>query len=266
MDADALLDQWRQRYQRSAIVGWDFSRFAGRLDAEEPPWDFEADCLAAWTATPAASVLDLGTGGGERLASLLARVGAQDAGAAAGRVAATEGWEPNLEVARARLAPLGVRVDFHDPERHDRLPHADASLDLVMARHEAFDARDVARVLRPGGVLLTQQVDGLDTPELRDWFGGEPAFPEVRLDATAASCRDAGLDVELAQEWEGRMRVDGVATLVEFLAVVPWNAPGFDIERSGPVLLDLAARGPLELTQRRFRLHARRTAPASATT
>lgn len=51
--------------------------------------------------------------------------------------------------------------------------------DLVMPRHEAIGPREIARVLAPGGHLLTQQVDGADAEEIHEWFGTDPQYPEV---------------------------------------------------------------------------------------
>jgi hypothetical protein len=68
-------------------------------------------------------LLDIDTGGGEVLASL------QPLPAT---TVATEGWEPNLPVARDRLAPFGVDVRRHDGT--DPLPARDGEFDLVLNR------------------------------------------------------------------------------------------------------------------------------------
>ena len=71
------IDSLRAVYDRTRMVGWDFSRLEGRLSTTEPPWDVEAGCLAA--VRSAFRSVDLGTGGGERLGTLLAgtRVGSR---------------------------------------------------------------------------------------------------------------------------------------------------------------------------------------------
>ena len=51
--------------------GWDFSVLKGRMTSARPDWDFEAECRDALRALADAgggTVLDMGTGGGERLA------------------------------------------------------------------------------------------------------------------------------------------------------------------------------------------------------
>src|SRR5438477_9654810 len=131
------------------------SVYAVRVRALEPgpPWDYQA--MARELARAAGSVLDLGTGGGERLSAIVAGLPA--------RVVATEEWEPNVPVAGRRLTPLGVRVVQASSLR---LPFADAAFDLVLDRHEELEPKEIARVLRPGGRLLTQQVDRNDWREL----------------------------------------------------------------------------------------------------
>ncbi|EJF37045.1 hypothetical protein HMPREF1317_1928 [Schaalia georgiae F0490] len=173
--------------------GWDFSVLEGAMVCGEPDWDFEAECRGALVALADAgggTVLDMGTGGGKRLALLLDSL---DAGRRSRLdIVATEGWERNVPVARERLEPLGVRVEEHDPERGAPLPFPDGGVRLVMNCHEALDARDMARVLAPGGLFVSEQVDGTDAPEVHDWFGTRPAYPDVRPAVMADALRGAG--------------------------------------------------------------------------
>ena len=78
--------------------GWEYD-YGGRIRLEPPPWDFPGRMLERCRA--AASLLDMGTGGGEWLSRLPYRPPL---------TVATEGWAPNLEIARGRLEPLGIRV------------------------------------------------------------------------------------------------------------------------------------------------------------
>lgn len=234
------------------MIGWDFSRLDGRLTADEPDWDFDEECRSALTT--ASRVADLGTGGGEQLIALLEAVGrGVDDGL---QVAATEGWEPNVAVARRNLAPHGVSVHGHDVEAGEPLPFPDDSLDLVIARHEEFNAHEIARVLAPGGRFLTQQVDGREAHEFREWFGGEALHADVTLANSESELRAAGLRIEVAEEWAGRMEFADALTVVEYLALVPWDVPGFSVEDNLEQLRRLDAVRPISVTQRRFRLIA----------
>src|SRR5271168_3250117 len=81
------------------VEGWDFSWFEGRATEERPPWGYAR--LMGERMAGAESALDIETGGGEVLATV-ARPPAL--------LVATEGWPPNIDVARTRLRPLGAWV------------------------------------------------------------------------------------------------------------------------------------------------------------
>lgn len=240
---------WAQRFSEPT-AGWSFAAFEESVSSLDPPWSYTD--LARQFLPAARSVLDLGTGGGEQLLGL-ADVLPPD-------THATEGWEPNVAVAREALAPRGIDVRAHDAERGERLPYPAGRFDVVMSRHAAYDAVDVARVLRPGGVFLTQQVDGRNLADLAAVFGAGPRYPEVTLAACARRAEDTGLRVERAQEWRGPIRFADVGTLLSYLRMMPWQLPAdFSVERYAPQLLQLGRRaGPLAFTEVRFLLIARR--------
>jgi SAM-dependent methyltransferase len=254
-----LLAQWRAA-ARQVPEGWDFSHLAGGLIDDKPPWDYPAACRTALRA--AAHVLDMGTGGGEFLRSL-ADVRPAD-------TTATEGWEPNVPVATANLAGLGIPVVRYDPDAEPRvpMPFPSGRFDLVLNRHESFDAAELSRVLAPGGVFLTQQVGGDEFAEVHDIFGGEPAYPGHTLENVAAALQATGFRVEESAAWHGSSRFADVRTLVSFFALVPWAVPDdFSVDAYAGQLLRLHADGPargrpLTFTQSRFWLRAVLTRPA----
>lgn len=253
-DDGTRLAQLRSAHASAGMVGWDFSRLDGRLTSDEPDWDFEADCLEAMRG--ATSVLDLGTGGGERLLKLIDRLG----GGVDGRtIAATEGWEPNIPVATEALAGVGVEVRPYDAEAGDRLPWDDGSFGLVMSRHEAVDMAEVARVLAPGGRALIQQVHGHEAPEMREWFGGQVQYPEVTAEHDVAAMQAAGLAVEAVDDWSGAMGFADAEALVVYLGMVPWDVPAdFTVDAHAETLLRLDEERPITVTQRRYRVYGRK--------
>ena len=91
--------------------------------------------------------LDMDTGGGEFLLSL---------GHSYSRTSATEAYPPNAELCRRLLAPLGI--DFQGGAGNQTLPFADSCFDMVINRHGNYDAGEVNRILKPGGIFITQQV------------------------------------------------------------------------------------------------------------
>ncbi|WP_367277646.1 class I SAM-dependent methyltransferase [uncultured Arthrobacter sp.] len=196
-------------------------------------------------------VLDMGTGGGERVLRLLSQL----TDGTRPHLIATEAWEPNVPVARKNLAAVGVEVVEYDADAGDALPFDDDSLDLIMCRHETLDAAEVARTLAPGGVILSQQVDGRDAQELRDWFGGEQQYLDIRLNTEREAVVRAGLAVDVAEEWAGFMGFADLEALMTYMALVPWDVPGFQIDDHLETLQELDRSGPLRITQRRYRLY-----------
>ncbi len=237
--------------EQQRLVGWDFSWVDDRVVETPPPWSYQARATTLLRA--ATAVLDLGTGGGERLASLAPLPA---------HAVATEAYPPNVPVARARLEPLGVEV--RQVTDDELLPVADAEFDLVLDRHTSFSATEVARALRPGGTFLTQQVGHGDLVDLDELLGLPPRDGSWRLEAAVAAVTAAGLEVVEADEALLPTRIHDVGALVFLLRALPWQFDGFDLTRHRPALLAahgaMTDGGPLEVRAHRFLLEAGRPA------
>ncbi|RBP62258.1 hypothetical protein DFO66_11674 [Brevibacterium sanguinis] len=168
-------------------------------------------------------------------------------------ISATEGWAPNLPIATASLSPLGIEVREYDSDRGMPMPWPNETFDVVMNRHESFDPEELSRVIRPGGRFLTQQVDGTEAQEFREWFGGEPMYPEAQLEPASAGLLAQGFTITEARTWSGTMRFNDVEAVLEYLGYVPWDVPGFTVEANFDTLEKLARlESPIEVTQKRF--------------
>jgi hypothetical protein len=91
--------------------------------------------------------------------------------------------------------PIGVRV-VHVSEEAP-LPCRDGSFDLVVSRHPVrTDWAEVARILRPGGGYLSQQVGAGSSKELTDLLTGPQPGGEARKTTSAiAGAEGAGLEI-----------------------------------------------------------------------
>lgn len=250
-----LLERWRAE-ERPQPEGWDFGALANRMSESTEPWDLAGAYRDALDG--AQRVLDMGTGGGEfllRFADLLPP-----------DTIATEGWPPNVPVAREALARVGVEVVEYGAPDHDvaavRMPFPDGRFDLVLNRHESFSPRELARVIEPGGHFVTQQVGGDECHELHDWLGSHPELPHVNLASFVADLEAAGFRVVEADEHVGHYEFADVAALLAYLQLVPWEKPDdFSVERYADRLLalhDSVRGGPVRLTRKRFWLRAER--------
>ncbi len=244
-----LVAFWKKE-EAAPFQGWDFSYLHGRFHESALPWDYMA--LARELLPQAAKVLDIGTGGGERLLQL------QEAWPP--QVTVTEGWPPNVALAAKRLMPLGVGVVASN--RHP-LPFAPRSFDLVLNRHTGYRSGDVARVLRPGGVFLTQQVDALWGWDLQVALGMAVAERPSSFELALHHCQtETDLLIEQAADHAGTMTFRDVGALVYYLKAIPWMVPGFTVDTHLPYLLALQDKleggKPLQFATRQYLLLARK--------
>jgi len=181
------------------------------------PWDYAQVVRDA--ASAAVSALDLGTGGGERLAAMLPGLPA--------RTVATEEWHINAPVAAARLVPLHVPLVRCSSLA---LPFAAGAFDLVLSRHEDFCPADVARVLRSGGRFVTQQVGHEDWRDIRAFFPEAVDFGDhhARYQREFAA---AGMRVDRAERHEYAAVYATLGGFVYMLLTAPWLLPSLDVGR-----------------------------------
>jgi SAM-dependent methyltransferase len=207
------------------LNGWDFSGV--RDDRDPVPWDYQ-DIVRRYLR-PGSRVLDIGTGGGEQFLQLAPLIGtAACIDASAGMVA----------TARARMpSGLAGKVSFSVMDA-ERLGLPDASFDLVLNRHAPVYAAEIVRVLRPGGICITQQVGGRNTQSIFAAFGwqsnaahwqayfaapGAPAVPDsVRgLTALAAAFGAAGCGTRALAEYDVRYWLSDLDSFVFFIKAIP---------------------------------------------
>jgi SAM-dependent methyltransferase len=235
--------------------GWDFSWFDGRASEERPSWGYAK--LLADRMTSASAVLDVQTGGGEVLARAL-----EQAERSPVRIAATESWPPNLEIARQTLSRFGASV-FEVPDDAD-LPLSANSFDLVVSRHPVVTIwPEIARVLQPAGTYLSQQVGAGSNRELIDFMMGPQVIGDSRSPQRAVKdAEEAGLAVVDLRQESLRVVFNDVGAVVYFLRKVLWTVPGFTVDGYRDRLLSLHEKiqrqGPFVAHAERFLIEARK--------
>jgi SAM-dependent methyltransferase len=203
------------------IDGWDFSWLDGRASEQRPSWGYQR--LMSQRLAAASAGLDLDTGGGEVLAG---------ASSFPPTMVATESWPPNAALATALLHPSGVVVVATGDE--PTLPFADEAFDLVTSRHATVVRwREIARVLRPAGSYLAQQIGPATMKELFEFFlGPQPAkWAELEPDTQTAQAQAAGLEVVQMRMERLRAEFFDVGAVIYFLRKVIWTVPDFSVER-----------------------------------
>lgn len=228
------------------MSGWALSGVVARHLDPGTPWDYEA--VVRKRVSAATTVLDMGTGDGNVLSRIADGVGA--------RIVATEEWTASLPLARRHLAPLRIDV-VH--AQSVRLPFADASFGTVINKHEELNPAEVARVLAPGGAVVTQQVGPDNWPEIGRYFPRRHDFGDL-----FAAYRDgfaaAGLRIIQARVHSERVAFGSLGDVVYMLLVTPWDVVDFDPAEEIDALLALedGCRSPqgVVLTEQRFIIEA----------
>jgi SAM-dependent methyltransferase len=233
--------------------GWDFSVLGDRLVVEPPPWSFEE--IVDDAAARATCMLDMGTGGGEWLSARRHAV----------RTVASESWPPNVALGAARLRPLGIlvvhvegAVDNAEQAMTDargRLGFRRGAFDLVVNRHESFVAEEVRRVLRDGGVFVTQQAAS-GSRQFHELLALEaPPDDDFHMDLAIEQLERAGLCIDESAAGTATTVFGDIGALAWYLHNVPWAVRDFSIQRHRDALLHLYG-GPIRVPSERFWIRA----------
>lgn len=231
--------------------GWDFSWMRGRYYESEPFWNYRQMVIDRMRGIT--SMLDMGTGGGEFLASL---PGLPQA------TFATESYPPNIPVATQRLHPLGVKVETVQDGQN--LPLPDAMFDLVINRHEYYDAEEVKRILKPGGIFLTQQVGPRNCVELNQYLGApiDANVAHWKLDQEIGALEQAGFSVLQSHEQVMESNFYDIGAVVFYLKVIEWQIEGFTVAKYEQRLRDIhehiEKQGAFFATEQRFLIEAKK--------
>ncbi|WP_412850237.1 class I SAM-dependent methyltransferase [Brevibacillus invocatus] len=235
------------RGANQTFQGWDFSWITGtgRMSSELLSWSYGS--MAIPLIQKSKALLDMGTGGGELLSKLrpFPRT-----------VVATEGYSPNLPIARERLEPLGVKVVEVDND--ECLPFLDAQFDLILNKHESFVPHEVRRIISDRGVFLTQQVGGLDCMQINEAFGVslEQNAKEWNLEKTIQQLESNRFQVVEAKEEFPVQRFYDVGAFAYYLRAIPWQVPGLNMEEQIEVFYRIhqmiETKGFFDCEQHRF--------------
>ena len=217
---DERIREWKAEEEVARIHGWDFSHIDGRCEEDTSfPWDYRQ--IIGEYLKPEMRLLDIDTGGGEFLLSL---------NHAYQNTAATENYLPNVQLCKETLLPLGI--DFRQADGNGKLPFDNNSFDIVIDRHGDFNPVEIYRVLKTGGVFVTQQVGAENDRELVELLCGktELPFPDQYADRAAAAFRKAGFAVMRQETCFRPIRFFDVGALIWFARILPWEFPDFSVD------------------------------------
>ena len=212
--------------------GWDFSSV--RDDRAPVPWNYEE--VVRRYLSPDDTVLDIGTGGGERFLSL---------SDAYHRGLGVDPAPDMLRVARENAAALSIEHVSFAAMSAERLELDADTFDVVLNRHANLCAAEVMRVLRPGGVFITQQVGARNLGNICALFGcgpgGEYDPPQPPIATIADEFRRLGGRVLCTAEYDVDYDFLDVQSLL-FLLQGVGIPTDFDITRHWPQVVEIITR------------------------
>ncbi|MCF6409325.1 class I SAM-dependent methyltransferase [Pseudalkalibacillus salsuginis] len=232
---------------KKPFSGWDFSFLSKseRVSSEPLPWSYGSTVLPL--IRKAHCMLDLGTGGGELLSTFQPLPET---------TYATEGYPPNIPIAKGRLNSIGVEV--FEVAEDNKLPFENDYFDLIINKHEAYSVEEIYRVLKPGGHFITQQVGGQDINRLNVLLGEDEDFGYGYWDLEYAEkeLKSAGFSITSAKESFPYCRFYDIGAILYYLKAVPWQVPNFNIESHLNELMEiedlLEKEAYIELNEHRF--------------
>ncbi|MFW9894335.1 MAG: class I SAM-dependent methyltransferase [Candidatus Thorarchaeota archaeon] len=204
-----------------SFSGWDFSYLETRIENAPLTWSYLSKILPF--VRKSTSLLDMGTGGGEFLSILVPLPQ---------HTCATEAYEPNVPIAKKRLEPLGVKVFYLEDE--EDLPFMNNEFDLVINRHEYYNANEVYRILKNNGIFITQQVGDQNDNKLRLILTGKSnsgSSVEWNLDYAKDELEKVGFKIEEDYEDITYTRIFGVGAIAFYLTAIPWELPDFSVKK-----------------------------------
>lgn len=249
MNLEKLKKFWKYEEEYS-FKGWDFSHINDRMEEEILPWDYRE--IVRQYMNQNKILLDMGTGGGEFLLSL---------NPIGGKTYATESYLPNIELCKNILTPYGIEVRpvFDD----NYLPFEDNYFDIVINRHESFCISEIKRILKPGGVFITQQVGGMNNKEISKFLLGKHPniiYTDLNLDKILEEIADSKMNVIDKREYFPKTYFYDIGAFVFYAKIIEWEFPDFSVERCFDKLVELQAnieeQGYLETVEHRYFLIA----------
>lgn len=141
------------------VKNWDFSMI-----------NYSKECLTNWDlykllnlySNSESKILDLGTGGGEKVLKYFPECQ---------EIVATDFSKEMINTANNSLKESGKKNIVFRQMDNLNMDTPDDYFDIVVARHTPIDAKQIYKTLKPGGRLLLRGVDKLDCWSLKLLFG-----------------------------------------------------------------------------------------------
>lgn len=214
------IEKWLYEESVAQIKGWDFSHIDGRYKEYPLPWEYR-DIIGKYLKKTD-RLLDIDTGGGEFLMSL---------GHPSHLTYATEGYAPNVELCKSVFSKRNIH--FSEMTDYGKMPFQDEFFDIIINRHGTYNAKEIYRTLKKGGIFITQQVGEDNDRELVELLlhGCKKQFGGHNLENQAGIFEKCGFEILEKDEAFIPMEFYDSGALVWFARIISWEFVGFSVEK-----------------------------------
>ena len=202
------------------MIGWNFEQLSGDIGEESLPWDYIS--IVKENLNKEDMFLDMETGGGEILKEIFLDPN---------KTYVTEGYEPNYLLCLEKLLPLGIKVFNINGE--DSMPFSSNTFDLVTNRHGSYNLKEIYRVLKPGGLFITQQVGSNNNLPLREAvLSTKVKDKEHTIDKLIQESSEGGFYLLYQNHASPKMKYKTMFSVIFMASIISWEFPNFAVENN----------------------------------
>ena len=198
-------------------------------------------------------LLDYDTDGGEFLLSLNHPFD---------KTCAIEGYPPNVDLCKKVLLPLNI--EFKECNNPTNIPFENEYFDIIINRHGDFNTKEFYRLLKKGGIFITEQVgedNDIDLVEMVLSNKNKP-FVHMNLKEQKKVFEEAGFQIIEGYEAFRPIKFFDVGAFVWFAHIIEWEFPNFSVDSCFDSLLKMQKtieeKGFIEGTIHRYLIVARK--------
>lgn len=216
---------FRETHRAHRLKGFDGSSIDDRASSAILPWNYNE--LVKRFLTDETELLFIGTAGRDTLLSLIRNPE---------KTTVAESNKYLYRQYRRNLTPLGIRVET-TPD-HKVYPFPNDSFDLVVNHQNHFDYQEVRRILKPGGIFITQQMGMKEGENLVPILspGNHPYHKEETLEYQKSLISSEEWEILDGQEAISNIYFYDVGALVYYVTIIKDKFPGFKVKSRIPEL------------------------------
>ena len=203
-------------------------------------------------------ILGLASGGGQQM-PVLSKLGAE--------CTVFDYSDKQLEADRMVSEREGYNIEIIKGDMSKPLPFENESFDVIINRHGDFNATELYRLLKRGGIFITEQVGGDNDRDLVEMVlpNTEKPFPHLNLKEQKKVFEDAGFDIVEQAEAFRPIKFYDVGAFVWFARIIEWEFPEFSVDKCFEHLLEMQKKidekGCVEGTIHRYLIVAKNRFP-----